>query len=98
MQLSNLFRRKAVEEILNDAAKDHSSEVTTLKRDLGVMDLTAFGIAAIIGAGIFTTIGNVAYNGGPACIFLFLFTAIACAFSAFCYAEFASRIPIAGSA
>jgi amino acid transporter len=62
------------------------------------VDLTAFGIAAIIGAGIFSTIGNAAFNGGPAVAFLFVFTAIACAFSALCYAEFASRVPISGSA
>ena len=63
-----------------------------------MIDLTAFGIAAIIGAGIFSTIGNAAFHGGPAVVFLFIFTAIACGFSALCYAEFASRIPIAGSA
>ena len=51
----------------------------------------------MVGAGIFSTIGNAAFNGGPAVIFLFIFTAIACGFSALCYAEFAS-IPIAGSA
>jgi len=69
-----------------------------LKRTLGVWDLTALGIAAVIGAGIFSTVGEAASNGGPATVFLFIFTAIACAFSAFCYAEFASGIPVAGSA
>ncbi|MBC7933125.1 MAG: amino acid permease, partial [Rubrivivax sp.] len=53
---------------------------------------------AIIGAGIFSTIGTAAFNGGPAVVFLFVFTGIACAFSALCYAEFASKIPVAGSA
>ncbi|HEV8630411.1 MAG TPA: amino acid permease, partial [Thermoanaerobaculia bacterium] len=69
-----------------------------LRRSLGVIDLTAFGIAAIIGAGIFSSIGNACFYGGPAVVFLFIFTAIACAFSALCYAEFASRVPISGSA
>ena len=69
-----------------------------LRQTLGVIDLTSFGIAAVIGAGIFSTIGNAAFNGGPAVSFLFIFTAIACAFAAFCYAEFASMIPLAGSA
>jgi len=69
-----------------------------MKRNLNVRDLTAFGIAAIIGAGIFSTIGTAASHGGPAVSLLFVFTAVACGFSALCYAEFASRIPISGSA
>ncbi|MCX6230971.1 MAG: amino acid permease [Bacteroidetes bacterium] len=69
-----------------------------MKRSLGVRDLTALGIAAIIGAGIFSTIGTAAVNGGPAVSVLFIFTAIACGFSAMCYAQFASGIPISGSA
>ncbi len=69
-----------------------------MKRRLGVRDLTGMGIAAIIGAGIFSTIGNAAASGGPAVSLLFVFTAIACGLSAMCYAEFASAIPISGSA
>ncbi len=69
-----------------------------MKRRLGVRDLTAMGIAAIIGAGIFSTIGNAAASGGPAVSLLFVFTAVACGLSAMCYAEFASAIPISGSA
>ncbi len=69
-----------------------------MKRRLGVRDLTAMGIAAIIGAGIFSTIGTAAASGGPAVSLLFVFTAIACGLSAMCYAEFASAIPISGSA
>jgi amino acid transporter len=61
-------------------------------------DLIAFGIAAIIGAGIFSTIGQASAQGGPAVIFLFLFTALASGFAAFAYAEFASMVPVAGSA
>ena len=69
-----------------------------LTRNLGVRDLVMLGIAAIIGAGIFSTVGEAAYNGGPAISVLFVFTALACGFAALCYAEFASALPIAGSA
>ncbi|MDX1904985.1 MAG: amino acid permease [Thermonemataceae bacterium] len=61
-------------------------------------DLTSLGIAAIVGAGIFATIGKAAYNGGPGVSLLFIFVAIACIFSALCYAQFASIIPVSGSA
>ncbi len=73
-------------------------ENSGMKRNLNVRDLTALGIAAIIGAGIFSTIGTAAASGGPAVSLLFVFTAIACGFSAMCYAQFASGIPISGSA
>ncbi|MCU0238600.1 MAG: amino acid permease, partial [Pyrinomonadaceae bacterium] len=97
----NLFRTKSIEQIQAGAATglsdaEHSSN--GLRRSLGQLDLTLMGIAAIIGAGIFAMIGKASSDGGPAVIFLFVFTAIACAFSALCYAEFASRIPVAGSA
>ncbi len=102
----SLFRKKSIAQIQADAAaglSDHAHEGTGgegggLRRTLGVFDLTLMGIAAIVGAGIFAMIGKASYNGGPAVAFLFVFTAIACAFSALCYAEFASRIPVAGSA
>lgn len=57
-----------------------------------------FGIAAVIGAGIFSSIGKACFDGGPGVIFLYIFTAVACGFAALCYAEFASTVPIAGSA
>jgi len=69
-----------------------------LARSLGVRDLTAMGIAAVVGAGIFSTIGKASFDGGPGIIFLFLFVSIACGFSALCYAEFASMVPVSGSA
>ena len=99
MNFNNLFRKKSVHAILKQVEKDgieggHGS----LGKHLGVRDLTAFGIAAIIGAGIFSTIGKASADGGPAVIFLFLFTAIACGFAAFAYAEFASMVPVSGSA
>jgi amino acid transporter len=93
----NLFRKKTISLILRDS-EIQKSENTEMRRTLGVADLTALGVAAIIGAGIFSTIGNAAANGGPAVSLLFVFTAIACGLSAMCYAEFASSIPISGSA
>ena len=97
MPLKSLFRRKPIQSILSDV--HHSDQAgNDLKRNLTVTDLTALGIAAVIGAGIFSTIGNAASTGGPAVSLLFLFTALACGFSAMCYARFASVIPISGSA
>jgi amino acid transporter len=97
LNLNQLFRRKTISDILaeNDLAEKNGHQ---LNKTLGFRDLTAMGIAAIIGAGIFSTIGNASFNGGPAVVTLFIFTAIACGFSAMCYAEFASVIPISGSA
>jgi amino acid transporter len=97
MNVNGLFRTKKVENILADSQGD-SENPDLLKRNLKVFDLTALGIAAIIGAGIFSTIGTAAVNGGPAVSLLFVFTAVACGFSALCYARFASSVPISGSA
>lgn len=94
--IRNLFRKKSVSEIIRQAEQQH--EGPKLQRHLGVRDLTSFGIAAIIGAGIFSTIGKASADGGPAVVFLFLFTAVACGFAAFAYAEFASLVPVSGSA
>lgn len=90
-----LFRRKSINDIMKNLSEDKS---VGMKRSLTLRDLTAMGIAAIIGAGIFSTIGSAAVSGGPAVSLLFVFTAIACGFSAMCYAEFASRVPVSGSA
>lgn len=104
MSFADLFRKKSISQIQADAASGFSDAETVpgdnahLRRTLKLRDLTLMGIAAIIGAGIFAMIGGAANRGGPAVIFLFIFTAVACAFSALCYAEFASRIPVAGSA
>jgi amino acid transporter len=98
MNFSNLFRRKTVEDILKQVAKNDADGHHSLGKHLTARDLTAFGIAAIIGAGIFSTIGKASADGGPAVIFLFIFTAIACSFAAFAYAEFASMVPVSGSA
>ena len=97
--MSSLFRKKKVEDILKMvSAHKLEPEHESLGKHLKVRDLAAFGIAAIIGAGIFSTIGKASAEGGPAVIFLFLFTALACGFAAFAYAEFASMVPVAGSA
>jgi len=97
LKISNLFRKKSVGHILREA--DLLSEGgNKMRRNLTVVDLTALGVAAIVGAGIFSTIGNAAASGGPAVSLLFVFTAFACGLSAMCYAEFASSIPISGSA
>ncbi|MGN6639290.1 MAG: amino acid permease [Mucilaginibacter sp.] len=98
----SLFRRKSVERILSDVASgfadgEHSSD-PHLNKELRVRDLTLMGIAAVVGAGIFSTIGEAAYHGGPGVSILFIITAVTCGFSALCYAEFAARIPVAGSA
>ncbi|TRX16537.1 amino acid permease [Flavobacterium franklandianum] len=98
MAFSGLFRKKTVQDILKQVEKNESDGHNALGKHLTARDLTAFGIAAIVGAGIFSTIGKASADGGPAVIFLFLFTAIACSFAAFAYAEFASMVPVSGSA
>ncbi len=98
MAFIGLFRKKTVQDILKQVEKNDSDGHNSLGKHLTARDLTAFGIAAIVGAGIFSTIGKASADGGPAVIFLFLFTAIACSFAAFAYAEFASMVPVSGSA
>jgi basic amino acid/polyamine antiporter, APA family len=95
----SLFRKKSVETILKDVKSGEGDGAHgSLKKILGVRDLTSLGIAAIIGAGIFSTIGRASFNGGPAVALLFVFTAIACIFTALSYAQFASTVPVSGSA
>jgi len=97
--LNQLFRKKSVPHILKEAeAGLHDGHSIGLKKVLGVRDLTFFGVAAVIGAGIFSGIGQAASDGGPGVVFLYTFTAIACGFAALCYAEFASTVPVSGSA
>jgi basic amino acid/polyamine antiporter, APA family len=97
MKAGSLFRTKSLQDILVEVKSNDAAGIS-LKRTLNVRDLTAFGIAAVVGAGIFSTIGNAAAQGGPAISLLFVFTAVACGFSALCYAEFASMVPVSGSA
>ncbi len=94
---NSLFRTKKISTILAES-KDGTHGGGGLKRVLTARDLTFFGIAAILGAGSFSSLGGAIFNGGPGVVVLFIITAIACAFTAFCYSEFASRIPVAGSA
>ena len=94
---NQLFRKKDIGRIIAEGS-DGAHGATGLKRVLTARDLTFFGIAAILGAGSFSSLGGAVFNGGPGVIVLFIITGIACAFTAFCYSEFASRIPVAGSA
>lgn len=95
---NSLFRRKDINKILSEGGDDPHGGSHGLHRVLTMKDLTFFGIAAILGAGSFSSLGSAVFNGGPGVVILFVITAIACAFTALCYSEFASRIPIAGSA
>jgi basic amino acid/polyamine antiporter, APA family len=98
--LSQLFRLKSLDQMFSDA--EHGAG--HLKRALGPFQLTVLGVGAIIGAGIFSTIGTASAGGGshvgagPAIVISFMLTAVACGFAALCYAEFAAMVPIAGSA
>src|SRR5262252_6925396 len=98
--MSQLFRTKSLDAILSE-----SHDVAhQLKRSLGAFDVVMLGIGAIVGAGIFATIGTAAAGdasrpgAGPALILSFVVTGIACGFAALCYAEFAAMVPISGSA
>src|ERR1700760_2602767 len=96
----SIFRKKSIHKILADVASGFGDgeHGDSLKKELNVKDLTLTGIAAVVGAGIFSTIGLASFDGGPGVTILFVITAVTCGFSALCYAEFASRIPVAGSA
>lgn len=96
--LNSLFRKKPITTVLDNAEQAVDGQNAHLKKVLGVRDLTSLGVAAVIGAGIFSTIGQASYDGGPGVILLFIITAITCGFTALCYAEFASRVPVSGSA
>src|SRR6516225_8715921 len=98
--LKDLFRRKSMDQLEADLQEPEHR----LKKALGPIDVTALGIGAIIGAGIFATIGTAAAGdpsrpgAGPALMLSFVITAIACGFAALAYAEFAAMVPISGSA
>jgi APA family basic amino acid/polyamine antiporter len=95
MNFKSLFRKKSANVILQEGG-DH--EQTGLHKVLTVRDLTFFGIAAIIGGGTFSAIGNACFSGGPGVVFLYSICAVACGFTALCYAEFAAQVPVSGSA
>lgn len=98
--IGELFRTKSLDELVAETEE----EGHRLKKALGPWNLVALGIGAIIGAGIFATIGTAAAGdaarpgAGPALMLSFVLTAIVCGFSALCYAEFASMVPVSGSA
>ncbi len=92
---SNLFKTKSIEQLVGDVERGGKA----LRRSLSALDLTLLGVGAIIGTGIFVLTGTAAANqAGPAITLSYLAAGLACAFAALCYAEFASMIPIAGSA
>lgn len=95
MSFKSLFRKKSTTAILSQGG---DGEHTSLNKVLSVRDLTFFGIAAIIGGGTFSAIGNACFSGGPGVILLYIICAVACGFTAMCYAEFAARVPVSGSA
>jgi APA family basic amino acid/polyamine antiporter len=93
--MSNLWMRKPLDKLLTEVDDSERS----LKKSLGAANLVALGIGAIIGAGLFVrTASAAAYNAGPAVTIGFIIAAVGCAFAGLCYAEFASMIPVAGSA
>src|SRR5579872_1208243 len=95
--MANLFARKDLPTLMKEAVEVEGEQ--TLRRALGPLNLLTLGIGAIIGAGIFVITGQAAAQfAGPAIVISFILAGVACAFAGLCYAEFASMIPIAGSA
>src|SRR3982750_2404607 len=93
--MANLLARKPLAMLMDESREtgEHS-----LKRTLGVFQLTALGVGAIIGAGIFVLSGLGAHYAGPGLMLSFVLSGLGCAFAGLCYAEFAAMIPLAGSA
>jgi APA family basic amino acid/polyamine antiporter len=98
-QAMSLFRKKPIAAILVEAQTGEGDAAPSLKRTLGAWQLTMLGIGVVIGAGLFSLTGKVAAdNAGPAVVFSYMISGLACAFAGLCYAEFASSVPVAGSA
>jgi len=97
--LRGIFQTKKLDDIMAAA-----EGATSLRRELGAFQVTLLGIGAIVGAGIFATVGTAAAGdavrpgAGPSLMLSFVITAVVCAFTALCYAEFAALVPISGSA
>ncbi|MDQ6807876.1 MAG: amino acid permease [Verrucomicrobiota bacterium] len=94
--MANLFAKKSIDKLMDESRDvgEHS-----LKRSLGPLNLVALGIGAIIGAGLFVrTAAAIADRAGPSVVLAFMVAGVGCAFAGLCYAEFASMIPVAGSA
>src|SRR5437879_8771440 len=98
--MRQLFRCKSLDRLVGDTVEPQRQ----LKRTLGPVHLTLLGVGAIIGAGIFSTVGTAAAGGaghsgaGPALVLSFVLVAVACGFAALCYSEFAAMVPVSGSA
>src|SRR5216117_4012012 len=92
--MAGLWVKKTIEQLHSEAAESEHG----LRRALGPLSLVSFGIGAIVGAGIFVLSGDAAQYTGPALVLSVIVCAIGCAFAGLCYAEFASMIPVAGSA
>src|SRR6059036_3297638 len=92
--MANLLARKPLKLLLDETREsgEHS-----LKRTLGVVQLTALGVGAIIGAGIFVMAGLGAHYAGPGLMLSFVLSGLGCAFAGLCYAEFAAMIPLAAA-
>src|SRR5881409_3085731 len=91
---NQLFARKPLKLLLEELAGENR-----LRRVLGPVQLTSLGVGAVIGAGIFVATGEAAHNtAGPALMLSYVVAGITCVFAALCYAEFASMVPVAGSA
>ena len=93
--MTDLFAKKPLDQLLEEA---RDTGAHSLKRTLGVFQLTALGVGAVIGAGIFVLSGLGAHYAGPGLMLSFVLSGLGCAFAALCYAEFAAMIPLAGSA
>ena len=93
--MANLFKRKPLQLIISEAQEEGENR---LERALGPVSLTALGVGAVIGAGIFVMSGLGAHYAGPSLMLSFVFSGLGCAFAALCYSEFAAMIPLAGSA
>src|ERR1700726_768491 len=93
--MTDFFAKKPLDQLLEEA-RDTGSH--SLKRTLGVFQLTALGVGAVIGAGIFVLSGLGAHYAGPGLMLSFVLSGLGCAFAGLCYAEFAALIPLAGSA
>ncbi|CAN5594620.1 hypothetical protein BH20ACT17_BH20ACT17_01810 [soil metagenome] len=95
MRGRSLLRTKSIKQSIEDTEDEHNG----LRRALGPLDLLVFGVAVIIGTGIFVLTGTAAGTlAGPAVALSFVSAGIVCALAALCYAEFASTVPVAGSA
>ena len=90
--MANIFRRKPLHLIVSEAKEEGDEH---LKRSLGPVSLTALGVGAVIGAGIFVMAGLGAHEAGPSLMLSFTMCGVACTFAGLCYAEFAAMIPFA---